>query len=421
MHKKKEHKEQMAISCASGRKGTVPQPPGYALSARCCGRQEFKMARKKLSKEKSLRRTKFYAQCIVCLAVLGAGAFLIKGAADRSTIVSQSPYADDSELPDATVETAPAEPDPDKVLYESSMVNTKDKYRGDLILVNNEHQYYSGDEDLVSILEMNDETDRHFFTSVDYSYKILGCVYEPMARMIEDFYNLYYNDTLTIYGSYRTTEFQQQLYDEDLASTGENESTRVAKPGFSEHETGYAFDFSETVNNDYDGTGDFAWINENCYKYGFILRYPEDKESITEIQYEPWHFRYVGIPHAYYMTKNDLCLEEYIDLVRGYAYGDKNLEFTDDNGKSYEVYFVPSDDGAETTTVPVPAGKKYTVSGNNIDGFIVTVYNDGIPAIMQYKPGSGSADSSDADSSENTDDTADTADSNDGDSEDIQQ
>ena len=64
------------------------------------------MARKKLSKEKSLQRTKFYAQCIVCLAALGAGAFLIKGAADRSTIVSQSPYADDSELPDTTMEEA---------------------------------------------------------------------------------------------------------------------------------------------------------------------------------------------------------------------------------------------------------------------------------------------------------------------------
>ena len=369
------------------------------------------MARKKLSKEKSLQRTKLYAQCIVCLAILGAGAFLIKGAADRSTIVSQSPYADDSELPDTTVKTAPDDSDPNKEIYDSYMVNTKDKYRGDLILVNNDHQYFSGDEDLVSILEMNDETDRHFFTSVDYTYQILGCVYKPMARMIEDFYKLYYNDTLTIYGSYRTTEFQQQLYDQDLADTGNSESDRVAKPGFSEHETGYAFDFSETVNNDYDGTGDFAWINENCYKYGFILRYPENKVNITKIKYEPWHFRYVGVPHAYYMTKNDLCLEEYIDLLRSYVYGDDHLEFKDDNGKSYEVYFVPSDDGSETTTVPVPSGKQYTISGNNVDGFIVTVFNDGIPEIMKYTP--KTSDSDDDDNISDDDDLSSDDESND--------
>jgi len=386
------------------------------------------MARKKLSKEKSLQRTKFYAQCIVCLAALGAGAFLIKGAADRSTIVSQSPYADDSELPDTTMESAPADTDPNKELYESLMVDTKDKYRGDLILVNNDHQYFSGDEDLVSILEMNDETDRHFFTSVDYTYQILGCVYKPMARMIEDFYNLYYNDTLTIYGSYRTTEFQQQLYDQDLADTGNEESDRVAKPGFSEHETGYAFDLSETVNNNYDGTGDFAWINENCYKYGFILRYPEDKVEITKIKYEPWHFRYVGLPHAYYMTKNGLCLEEYIDLLHNYEYGSDHLEFKDDNSKSYEVYFVASDDGSDTTTVPVPAGKQYTISGNNIDGFIVTVFNDGIPEIMKYKPSTASSDDGDnsADSQDDNDSSPDDSDSapdndSDGDSADIQQ
>ena len=70
------------------------------------------------------------------------------------------------------------------------------------------------------------------------------------------------------------------------------------------------------MNHDYDGTGDFEWINKNCYKYGFVVRYTEEKQRLTKIQDEPWHFRYVGIPHAYYMTTNNLCLEEYIDLVR---------------------------------------------------------------------------------------------------------
>lgn len=358
------------------------------------------MAKKKISREKSIRRSKFVTEFIICLAIVGAGAYLVKSAADRSSIVEQSPYYDKGDIAEPSTDNPVDEPDPNKVIYESSIVDTKEKYKGNLILVNEDHQYFGGDEDLVSILEMNDQTGRNFFTSVDYTYTILGQVYEPMAKMISDFYDIYQNDTLTIYGSYRSTEFQQQLYDEDLAATGEDDSTRVAKPGFSEHETGYAFDFSETVNYDYDGTGDFAWINENCYKYGFVERYAENKEDITKIQYEPWHFRFVGIPHAYYMTKNNLCLEEYIELLKKYPYEGEHLEITDDEGRNFEVYYVASDDGSETTTVPVPAGMESDISGNNIDGFIVTVYKSGKPELMKYEK------SAEPESSDNEGDTA---------------
>ncbi|MDE5570187.1 MAG: D-alanyl-D-alanine carboxypeptidase family protein, partial [Ruminococcus sp.] len=112
----------------------------------------------------------------------------------------------------------------------------------------------------------------------------------------------------------------------------------------------------------------------NCYKYGFVIRYTEDKESITEFRSEPWHFRYVGIPHATYMTENNLCLEEYIDLLRmNYPYDGEHLEFTAE-GADYEVFFFASDDASDVTNVPVPTGYRYDISGNNIDGFIVTVH-----------------------------------------------
>ena len=334
------------------------------------------MPKNKVSKEKSLRRTKRLADIAVSLCLVGALGLIIKGAVDRSSTLGSYERVQSDNIAENTTPTEAA-PDPNKTMYSQISVDTKDKFYGDLILVNNQHQYFStGEEDLVSILEMNDETGRDFFSAVDYSYTIMRQAYEPMAKMVEDFYNLYFNDTLIIYGSFRSHEFQQQLYDADLAETGSDTSTRVAKPGFSEHETGYAFDFSETVNNDYQGTGDFAWINENCYKYGFIVRYTEEKEDITEIRNEPWHFRYVGIPHAYYMTKNNLCLEEYTDLVRQHPYTGEHLEFTDDTGAAYEVYFYASDDGSDTTLLPVPSDYKYEVSGNNVDGFVVTVYKD---------------------------------------------
>lgn len=361
------------------------------------------MPKQKVSKEKSIRRTKNFVQLVICLAVIGTGAYYIKDINDRSGKVGQAPAISDGDAEVTTVSVPTEAYDPNKVIYEPLAVKTTDKFRGNLILVNEDHQYFGGGENLVSILEKNDEKGITYFTSVDYTYTILANVYEPMVKMISDFYSIYSNDTLTIYGSYRTTEFQQQLYDEDLANTGDDKSTRVAKPGFSEHESGYAFDFSETVNNDYDGTGDFAWINENCYKYGFVLRYTKEKESITKIQPEPWHFRFVGIPHSYYMTKNNLCLEEYIDLLRKYPYDGQHLEITDEDKKSYEVYFVASDDGAEENNIPVPAGKEYDISGNNVDGFIVTVYNDGRPELMkaQTAPAETTTASADETSSEN--------------------
>ncbi|MCM1529233.1 MAG: M15 family metallopeptidase [Alistipes sp.] len=332
---------------------------------------------KNINQDKSIRRTKTMVELVVCAVFIGTAAYLGKSCYDNAQKVPKlevkQTLVEDITIPDPSDAV-----DPDKIIFVSSPVPTKNKFYGDLILVNNDYQYYtSGEEDLVSIMTRNDDTGRSdIFTAVDYTYSILSSVYEPMAEMIQDFYDIYYNNTLIIYGSYRTTDFQEQLYEQFMAATeNDGEAPIAAKPGFSEHETGLAFDFSETVSYDYQGTGDFAWINQNSYKYGFIVRYTEEKESITEYREEPWHFRYVGIPHATYMTKNDLCLEEYIDLLRtDHSYDSEHLEITDDQGAAYEVYFYPSDDGAETTNVPVPSGYEYDISGNNVDGFIVTVY-----------------------------------------------
>lgn len=340
------------------------------------------MPKKRISKEKSIRHAKTTTEVVISLILLGSCGLFVKNAFTDVTKVEQSPYYDNKDIPEDNM-TQTTEPDPNQVIYETLTVDTTDKFYGDLILVNNDHQYfYSGNEALVNIYDMNIENDRSFFSVVDSSYTILRQVYEPMAKMIQDFYNIYYNDTLEIYGSYRTSEFQQQLYDQDLASTGNEESNRVARAGYSEHETGLAFDFTETVNHDYNGDGDFAWINANCYKYGFIVRYTRSKESVTKFRDEPWHFRYVGIPHAYYMDTHNLCLEEYIDLLRKYPYEGEHLEFSCES-TDYEVYFVASHDGEQKTNIPVPNGIRYDISGNNVDGFIVTVYKGQKPLVEE--------------------------------------
>ena len=363
---------------------------------------------KKISKEKSIRRAKTMTEIVISLVLVGAGGFFVRNAMKEAKEVQTSPYFDDKDIEVTDSESTTA-PDPNQIIFESKSVDTKDKFRGDLILVNEDHEYYSGDEDLVSIIEMNEKNECTCFSAVDSTYTILRQVYEPMARMIQDFSDQYNNDKLIIYGSYRTKEFQQQLYEDDLAQSDDGESTRVAKPGFSEHETGLAFDFTESVNHDYNGTGDFAWINANCFKYGFIVRYTEAKQRLTKIQDEPWHFRYVGIPHAYYMDSKDLCLEEYIDLVREHPYDGEHLEFSDNDGNDYEVYFVASDDGSEKTTVPVPTGTRYEISGNNVDGFIVTVYKGQKP-VVEEAPTKSFEDSETSDEDTDSEETGDSAD-----------
>ena len=95
-------------------------------------------------------------------------------------------------------------------------------------------------------------------------------------------------------------------------------SQAVTVPGSSEHQIGLAVDI---ITADYtsldEGFGDTPagkWLAENSCKYGFILRYPQGKEEITSIEYEPWHFRYVGTEAATVITENDICLEEFWNM-----------------------------------------------------------------------------------------------------------
>jgi D-alanyl-D-alanine carboxypeptidase len=107
------------------------------------------------------------------------------------------------------------------------------------------------------------------------------------------------------------------------------------------------------------------WLKENSWKYGFILRYPEDKTAITGIKYEPWHFRYVGLPHSAIMQEKDMVLEEYWDFLKE----QKTFTTTVDH-QTYEISYYPV---SQNITIQVPANGRYEISGNNLDGVIVTV------------------------------------------------
>lgn len=173
---------------------------------------------------------------------------------------------------------------------------------------------------------------------------------------------------------WRSEAEQREIWDGSMRESGE-EFTRkyVALPGCSEHQTGLAIDLALRADNidfirpefPYDGVcGRFRALAAD---YGFVERYQGGKEGVTGIAAEPWHFRYVGRPHARIMCEMGLCLEEYVEYLRAYPYPERLLEV---RGEVYEaeVGFAGAHDTLGLPDAP------YQVSGNNVDGYIYTLW-----------------------------------------------
>ena len=238
---------------------------------------------------------------------------------------------------------------------------------GGQILVSNEHKYTfpeGAEDDLVAIIDAKSSS----YTVNLYETMALPETVEHLNTMLDDYVAQGGQTDVMVVSGYRTYDFQQGLFDRSAARNGLEHAQRfVAQAGGSEHHTGYAVDLYSTNQGDYlECTGEYAWIGEHCQDYGFILRYTTEKEEFTKIGPESWHFRYIGFPHAQIIVENGFCLEEYIDYLRQFPFDGDHLWYTL-NGTEYEIYFV------EGLEVPVPESGEYTVSGNNVDGFIVTV------------------------------------------------
>lgn len=173
---------------------------------------------------------------------------------------------------------------------------------------------------------------------------------------------------------WRSAEEQQAIWDGSMLENGA-EFTRkyVALPGCSEHQTGLAIDLALRADSidfirpefPYDGIcGRFRALAAD---YGFVERYQSGKEDITGIAAEPWHFRYVGRPHARIMCDMGLCLEEYVEYLRSYPYPERLLEVRGEIYKA-EVGFAGARDALGLPDAP------YQVSGNNVDGYIYTLW-----------------------------------------------
>lgn len=190
---------------------------------------------------------------------------------------------------------------------------------------------YGKYQDLLILVNKQNPLDSVYEPSLrwicDGRLQIQEIVYEDLVDMLEAGEEA--GHTYWIASAYRSRERQEELMEAEIEKNMRKGLSReearkkseetLMEPGCSEHETGLALDIlvSENVTMDIHQAEEPGnqWLCEHAWEYGFVLRYPEEKTDLTGINYEPWHFRYVGKEMAEYMQREDLCLEEFYELV----------------------------------------------------------------------------------------------------------
>lgn len=186
-------------------------------------------------------------------------------------------------------------------------------------------------------------------------------------------------DRIVAVSGWRSGAEQTRIYETSLAENGIGFTKKyVALPGHSEHQTGFAIDLAENkpdidfICPDFPSGGICGKFRERAPLYGFVERYPKGRENITGIGWEPWHFRYVGFPHASIMQQRGLTLEEYHAFLKEHAYGQNPLLYGV-SGRNIEISYLRAEKGGPSL-LEIDETVHYTVSGNNSDGFVITVW-----------------------------------------------
>lgn len=236
------------------------------------------------------------------------------GAGQEGASVGQIDVLDSSSLAGSTSNNGKAGSDTKELTEEERLEKLETLWdeHPELILVNKEHKL--SDDYEVELKTLPDGTNR---ACVD--------VYDALVAMLKA--GRKEGLSFEICSSYRSVERQEELLDEDIdelrrkgytyLEAYEEATKDTMPPGYSEHATGLAFDIValdyQMLDSRQKNTDENKWLREHCAEYGFILRYPDDKEEITGITYESWHFRYVGPEAAEYIMENDITLEEYLE------------------------------------------------------------------------------------------------------------
>ena len=243
----------------------------------------------------------------------------------------------------------------------------KSVHAGNLILVNGQYPYCS--ENLESSL-----VPVHSDTKILLERKAAVLLSQLMSS-IEGW------SQISAVSGWRSREEQRKIYDQSLRDNGIDFTEQfVARPDHSEHQTGLAIDLGlrkseiDFIRPDFPYSGICQTFRQKAVSYGFVERYPKGKEAITGIAHEPWHFRYIGAPHAAIMTTLGLTLEEYHAFLKKYLHGETSFLHRAGN-QNIEVSFIKASAGADTE-FEIEDNIPYSVSGNNADGFVLTEWRN---------------------------------------------
>ncbi|ANE46492.1 hypothetical protein SY83_09610 [Paenibacillus swuensis] len=238
----------------------------------------------------------------------------------------------------------------------SITLNKNQIFQGDLLLVNKHYPVREqGVKSDVVTLAQHEELVRGYGL-LDPSIQSSKSVMEPFLAMMDAAAQDGVNQFL-INSGYRDAKRQNELYLEM--------GQEYALPaGYSEHNLGLSLDIG-SAQEEMSRAPEGRWLQKHAWSHGFILRYPKDKSAVTGIQYEPWHFRYVGLPHSVIMKEKNLTLEEYLEYLKEHPTLSATVE-----GVEYQIQYYRV---SGNMTIQVPAHQQVELSGNNSDGVIVTV------------------------------------------------
>jgi len=291
-------------------------------------------------------------------------------------IAQTPPEIPESPEPEEEPENEPEDeplPEPEEVFEDPGYViiqmESSDINRGHLVLVNHENAFVFPQDHENDLIRISDHITESVGITTEHTI-LSASIITPLNDMMDAFHEHTNITNVVIRSAFRSMSGQQQIFDNMVRRWGRTGALRwAARPGHSEHHTGFAFDFGLKVSGQiemFEGAGSYNWIPRNSHNYGFILRYPSGKVNITQTNFEPWHYRYVGIPHAPIIRSKNWALEEYIENIREYTF-EEPLTFTF-NDIEYQVYFTSA------MEVRLPYDVDFNISGNNIDGFIVTFW-----------------------------------------------
>ena len=236
--------------------------------------------------------------------------------------------------------------------YTQLSVDSESISKGLLVIADDAHPVSAIEEkDTVDLFKAKNE----YYTLVEQNVRLSDEAAEAFNLMMADYYETYQLTDFVVYGTTDTYTAEGSYCPRHFAESAAGNCVDLALCGW------------ESVIS-YDGADIQGWVNENCYKYGFIVRYPQDKTAQTGQEYCPWHLRYVGKVHSTIMHDKGLCLEEYVGALKDFTC-DSPYEYTVDE-TSYKIYYAPSE--GESAKISVPISGNYEISGNNSDGYIIT-------------------------------------------------